>query len=434
VVRLRRTTLRKKILALIALLAMCAAGAAVLGTPRAQSAYRSLADFARVLTHVERLYVDEVDGEDLVVGAIHGMLRTLDPHSSYMTAEDFRILEGDTRGRFGGVGLEVGARDGDLTVIAPIPGTPAERAGLRPGDRIVAIEGRPTRELSIDEAVRRMRGEAGTEVRITVGRKGVPEPFGVTLMREVIRVESIAAELLEPGFPWIRVKTFQDGTAADARLAVERLGREGGGLRGVLLDLRRNPGGLLDEAVRLSDLFLDSGVIVTTRGRGGVEIARHEARSRGTLPRMPVVVLVDAASASAAEIVAGALQDSGRALVVGTATFGKGSVQSLIPLGDGAGLKLTVARYYTPAGRSIQAEGIRPDVEVESLAAPEPDEETRLLESVAEKDLPGALAVERGAATEQAGDPPIDDYQLRIAFQILRGQARAASRGSGKAP
>jgi carboxyl-terminal processing protease len=415
---------------LLALVGVLAA-AAVLGTPRGRGAYARLEDFARVLTHVERLHVDPVDADRLVTGAIHGMLRTLDPHSSYMTAEDFRILEGDTRGRFGGVGLEVGVRDDELTVITPMPGSPAEGAGLRPGDRIAAIEGTPARELSIDEAVRRMRGEPGTEVTVTILRPGVPAPFDVTLAREVIRVESVAAELLAPGFPWVRIKAFQDGTAADAKLAVERLGREGGGLRGVLLDLRRNPGGLLDEAVRLSDLFLERGVIVTTRGRGGAEIARHEARARNTLPPVPVVVLVDAASASAAEIVAGALQDHGRALVVGTATFGKGSVQSLIPLEAGAGLKLTVARYYTPSGRSIQAEGIRPDVEVESLAAPEPDAETRLLESVAEKRLPGALAVE-GQASD-SGEPAIEDYQLRIAFQILRGQAAAEARRAGRA-
>ncbi len=279
-----------------------------------------------------------------------------------------------------------------------------------------------------------MRGEPGTAVRITVGRAGAPEPFDVTLVREVIRVESVAGELLAPGFPWLRIRAFQDGTAADAKLAALRLGREGGGLRGVLLDLRRNPGGLLDEAVRLADLFLDDGAIVTTRGRGGVEIARYEARSRGTLPPVPVVVLVDAASASAAEIVAGALQDNGRALVVGIRTFGKGSVQSLIPLDNGAGLKLTVARYYTPAGRSIQAEGIRPDVEVESLAAPKPDEETRLLGSVAERDQPRALAAEPDAGPTAADGPAIDDYQLRIAFQILQGQAQAGAKRSGKVP
>jgi len=404
-------------LALIALAAASVTAAATLATPRGASTYHKLADFARVLTHVERLHVDPVDGERLVTGAIHGMLRALDPHSSYMTAEDFRIVEDDTRGRFGGVGLEVGARDGALVVITPMPGTPAERAGLLSGDRIVAIEGDPTSEISIDEAVRRMRGAPGTEVRITVSRRDSPALFDVFLVREEIRVQSVAAELIEPGFPWIRVKSFQDGAAADARLAIERLDREGGGLRGVLLDLRRNPGGLLEEAVRLADLFLDSGVIVTTRGRGGGEISRYEARSRGTLPRVPVVVLVDGASASAAEIVAGALQDRGRALVVGTPTFGKGSVQSLIPLGEGAGLKLTVARYHTPAGRSIEEDGIHPDVEVEPLSPAAQGEEDRSSESAGEWD--------------PSRPSPADDHQLGTGFRILRDRALAEPRRSG---
>jgi carboxyl-terminal processing protease len=407
--------------AIVIATALCAA------TPRTASPYHKLSIFARVLTHIERSYVEKIDDDEIIVGAIKGMVRTLDPHSSYLTPEEFKVLQADTRGRFGGVGLEVGVRDDVLTVIAPIDGSPAAEAGVEPGDQIVAIEGRSTRAMSIDEAIQVMRGETGTEVTVTFKRPGRSEPFDVTLERREIEVESVKSQLVAPGYPRIWVRGFQDGTAADIEDAIEQLTLEGGGLDGVVLDLRRNPGGLLEEAIRVADLFIEKGMIASTRGRDGIVLQEYNARERGTLADVPLVVIIDGASASAAEIVAGALQDHGRGLLVGMPTFGKGSVQSIIPLKQGAGLKLTVALYYTPLGRSIQAEGVVPDVVVESRKAPEPDDETLMLEEAPEeKDLPGHLSGKEKDAAETAEDEPeIEDFQLRVAFQLLRGLVRA---------
>jgi carboxyl-terminal processing protease len=429
----RRTKTWKKSVALAVLgiiLLWLMVAPAVSGTA---SPYSKLAIFARVLTKLERLYVEPVDGDDLIYGAIRGMVRTLDPHSAFLLPDEFRILEEDTQGKFGGVGVEVGIQDDILTVITPMPGTPAEKAGLEPGDQIIAIEGSPTQSMSITDVVWQMRGVPGTEVTITIRREGEEKPFDVALTREVIHIESVQAELLEPGFPWIRVRIFQKGTASNVADAMARLTREGDGLQGLVLDLRRNPGGVLHEAVRLADLFVNSGTLVTTRGRDREIIQTFKANQRATATRVPMVVLIDGSSASAAEIVAGALQDHGRALLVGTRSFGKGSVQSIIDLGDGFGLKLTVARYFTPSGRSIQVEGVVPDVEIASRKAPAPDEETAAVEALpGEGDLPGHLAAEK---TDQidARTTHIEDYQLRIAFQLLGGLVRAEqAKVSGK--
>ncbi|MCP4692009.1 MAG: S41 family peptidase [Desulfobacterales bacterium] len=412
--------------------ALAAVGIVLLGLMAAlagagtKSPYSKLAIFARVLSKLEHLYVEPVDGDDLIVGAVRGMVRTLDPHSAFLLPDEFKTLDEDTKGRFGGVGVEVGIQDDVLTVITPMPGTPAEKAGLQPGDQVTAIEGEPTQAMNITDVVWKMRGEPGTEVTITVNREGIDNPFDVDLTREIIHIESVHGELLAPGYPWITVRIFQKDTASDVAKAMKRLTREGDGLKGVVLDLRRNPGGVLQEAVRLADLFVSSGDLVTTRGRGGDIIQKYKASKRATATTAPMVVLIDGASASAAEIVAGALQDHGRALLVGTRSFGKGSVQSIIDLGDGYGLKLTVARYFTPAGRSIQVEGVAPDVEIASRTAPEPDKETAALEALpGEGDLPGHLAAER---TEQiAGEETlIEDYQLRVGFQLLGGLVRAA--------
>ncbi len=394
-------------------------------TPRSASPYHKLAIFARVLSHLERLYVEQIDEKEVIYGAIHGMMRTIDPHSAFLMPDELKMIEADTKGKFGGVGVEVGMKKDVLTVITPIAGTPAERAGVQHGDKIVAIEGKPTEDMNLEDVVRVMRGEPGTQVTFTLRREGKDKPFDVTLTREVIHVESVKAELLSPGYPWIKVRSFQDGTTEEVKDAINRLTRESGGKKGVLLDLRRNPGGTLDEAVRLSDLFIDEGQLVSTRGRGDHIIQEFKANRRGTIADEPVVVLIDGASASAAEIVAGALQDHGRALVVGMRSFGKGSVQSIIDLGDGYGLKLTVARYFTPAGRSIQVEGVQPDVVVESLNPPEPDEETAAItEFAGEGSLPGHLSAEKSSGDDGDG-AAIDDYQLRIAFQVLRGLTRA---------
>ncbi len=393
-------------------------------TTRSPKRYEQLELFAKVLSRVELLHVEPVDKE-LVEEAIRGMLRSLDPHSALLDPQSYRLLGQDIEGRFGGVGVEVGIRDEVLTVIAPMPGTPAERAGIQTGDIIVGIEGKSTENMTIDEAVRIMRGPEGTSVRVLIFRPEQKKTLELSLEREVIKVASVQAKKLFDGFVHVEVRSFQRGTTAQMRAALTGA-MPADELEGVLLDLRGNPGGPLEEAVSLSDLFLQGGRIVETRGRGGRVLEAFDADSGSFLEQIPVVVMIDGASASAAEIVAGALQDQGRALVVGMRSFGKGSVQSIFDLPHGYGMKLTVARYYTPAGRSIQAAGIDPDVVVESRQAPEPDEKTRIFKEMrGEADLPGHLQAE--PQRESEGDLfAIEDYQLRIAAQILRGLARRA--------
>lgn len=408
------------------------------------SPYANLGIFARALSHIEAVHVEDPDQDELVYGAIRGMVSTLDPHSAFMDPEEYRILTSDTQGRFGGVGVEIDVRDGWLTVHGVFEGGPADRAGIRPGDRFLTIDGRRARDMPISEAVRIMRGEPGTSVPVTIRREGEDEAIRLTLTREIIRVDAVQARILPDRIVHLQIKAFQGTTTEELRraldAAVERTASSGG-VRGILLDMRRNPGGLLDEAVRVSDEFLESGVIVSTRGRGGRLLSEATARRAGTRPNWPMVVLVDNYTASAAEIVAGALRDHGRAIVVGSRTWGKGSVQNIIELPDGSALKLTVARYYTPSGRSIQAEGIVPDVEIEQL-----DEETarqlveRAVQRFGEANLERHLEAEgrdppapaepltprtqvRRAPPpgEEAGDPFADDFQARIAYQVLRG-------------
>ncbi len=427
VVRRKKKLIRSLALALGGLILLILAWAPA--TPRSVSPYHRLTLFAKVLSHIERFYVEPVGQDEIVFGAIRGMIRTLDPHSAFLTPEELQILRSDTEGQFGGVGLEVGVRDDILTVIAPMPRSPAKRADIRSGDQIVAIEGRPTHSMSIDEAVRLMRGKPGTPVSVTIHRPKHGEPFDVRLTREIIQVESVKATLLASGFAHLEVRLFQDGTTDEVKKALAGLTQQGGPLRGIVLDLRRNPGGVFNEAVGLTDLFIAEGVIVSTRGKNGQILQQFEARPGGTMGDVPLVALVDQASASAAEIVAGALQDHGRALLVGTRSFGKGSVQSIIDLNDGYGLKLTVSRYFTPKGRSIQAQGVVPDVQIESRDEPQPDEESLILAATAsEHKLPGHLAPKEGRSAS-GDDPQIDDYQLRIAFQLVRGLSRAKTAG-----
>jgi carboxyl-terminal processing protease len=411
--------------------------------PERASPFRNLGVFARALAHIESSYVEEVDQDALVRGAIRGMVATLDPHSSYLDPEELRVLSSDTAGRFGGVGVEIDVRDGWLTVTGCFEGGPAERAGLLPGDQFLAIGGRGARDLPIDEAVRLMRGEPGTEVRARLRRPGVEAAVEVTLRRELIRVQAVTARLLGDGILYVRLRAFQETTAAELRRALDRaiVEREGG-VRGLVLDLRDNPGGLLEQAVLVSDEFLGRGVIVSTRGRGGQQLDEVSARDAGTRPDWPIVVLVNGFTASAAEIVAGALQDHRRAVILGTRTWGKGSVQNVIELPDQSALKLTIARYYTPSGRSIQAEGIEPDVLVEQLdpatlraargaGARDPISEASLARHLRNdaSTRPAAPAVpppapddvRRGAAPDAApGDPCENDFQARAACQSLR--------------
>jgi len=333
--------------------------------------YRKLRIFSQVFNYVENNYVEPVDQEKLVYGAIQGMLGTLDPHSAFLPPDLFQKMKEDTTGEFGGLGIEIGVRDGWLTIIAPVAGSPAAKAGLRTGDRILAIEQRDAEGMRLEEAVAMLRGQPNTKITITVTREGWDTPREVVLVRKRLRLNSVEQRTLEPGYGYVRIKSFQERTERNLGQALEVIARQArlGGqqqLAGLVLDLRDNPGGLVDEAVRVADLFVADGVLVTTAGRNERQIDVQKAHRRGTQPHYSMIVLVNEGSASASEIVAGALQDHRRALVMGVATFGKGSVQTIIELEDGSGLKLTIARYFTPSGRSIQDAGIVPDVVVEA--------------------------------------------------------------------
>lgn len=421
--------------------------ATVRAEPVAASPFANLGIFARALAHIETSYVEEVDQTALVHGAIRGMAATLDPHTTFLDPEEYRLLTADTQGRFAGIGVEISVRDGWLVVLSVFPGGPAAEAGLRPGDRFLRIEGRDARDMRIQESVRLMRGEPGTRVSVAIRREGEAEDIELTLTRAVIDVSPVEAHLLPDRVLYLRVRAFQDDTTSELRAALDRALLEAeprGGLAGILLDLRDNPGGLLRESVSMCDEFLGGGVIVSTRARGGRVLQEYVAHRRGTRPPWPMVVLINAHTASAAEIVAGALQDHERALLVGTRSFGKGSVQNVVELPDGSALKLTIARYYTPSGRSIQAEGIVPDLVVEQLdptrlAAARLEEARRIREATLEghldadrSRLPTATARDEVREAAEAEDRPpfMDDHQARMAHQAL--QAILADRARGR--
>jgi carboxyl-terminal processing protease len=383
----------------------------------ARDTYESLEVFANIIHIVQQNYVEDVTTEDLIQGAIDGMMASLDPHSAYLTPDLYRELQVDTRGTFGGLGIEITVRDDTLTVITPLEDTPAFRAGIKPGDQIIKIDGEPTKGMSLMEAVKRMRGPKGEDVTLSVYREGSVELIDVAITREIIRVKSVKdAELLEERYAYIRVVQFQEGTSRELASAIERLEKKAPRqIEGVVIDLRHNPGGLLNEAVKVSDLFLDAGLIVYTEGRTDNQEQKFLAHNDGTEPDRPMVVLVDEGSASASEIVAGALQDHKRAVVVGTSTFGKGSVQTILPLDSDSALRLTTARYYTPSGRSIQATGIEPDVVVERVV------QVVSVDSgaIKEKDLAGHMEPE-GAAAEAADSDEDADPQLDRALDLLK--------------
>jgi carboxyl-terminal processing protease len=389
---------------------------------RNRSPYEKLDIFSRVLSYIEQNHVSEINEDELIYSAIKGMVRSLDPHSSFLTPKEFKVLNEDTSGKFAGVGLEVSIKNDVLTVVSPIAGSPAMDAGIESGDEIVLINDRPTSNMNIEEAVQLMRGKVGTTVKVSIRRKGKKDLWDIVLKKDNIKVRSVEAKLIVAGFAHIQIKIFQDGTRAELKRAIDLMKLEGGPLKGIVLDLRRNPGGLLSEAVGVSDLFLSKGTIVSIKGRNNKIVNSFSAHKAGTYKDLKVVVLIDAGSASASEIVAGALKDSGRAFIVGMKSFGKGSVQTIIPLNYGSGLKLTTAIYYTPGGKSIQAEGIVPDVQVESLNPPVPDEITKTLnEYSGEQSLFGHLSVDTTAKRKKSVLSDIVDYQLKIAFQILRG-------------
>ena len=332
-----------------------------------EAVYQSLANFTRVLDLIERNYVEEVDSEELTESAIQGMLRTLDPYSAYLTPERFRELEIGTSGEFGGVGMEVTVENGILTVITPIEGTPAEAAGIKPKDQILEVNGKSTKGMVVQEVVKLLRGPRGSTVDVTVKSVGDKEPRVVTLTRDKIVVKSVKPELLPDGIAYIKLSQFQDNTSYELKQALTELKtNNNGNLKGIVLDLRNNPGGLLSEAIQVVDEFVDDGLIVSVKGRYQGQSREHYATKNGDYEKEPIVVIVNDGSASASEVVAEALQDSKRALILGTSTFGKGSVQTIIKLEDGSGLKLTTAKFYAPSGRSINEVGVTPDVVVEN--------------------------------------------------------------------
>ncbi len=392
----------------------------------ATSHYEELQLFTDVLSIVRKSYVEEVSMREMMRGAINGMLSALDPHSSYLPPDMYREMRIDTSGEFGGLGIEITVQDNILTIVSPIEGTPAHRAGLQSGDQILKVEDRFTKDMGIMDAVKLMRGPKGTTITITIMREGFEAPREFTLVREVIKVRSVRFRTLVDGYGYVRIAQFQERTADDLRQALKTLHRDNPeGLQGLVLDMRNNPGGLLDQAVKVADTFLSEGLIVYTEGREEGSRMRFNAASRGTEPDYPMVVLINNGSASASEIVAGALQDHKRAIVMGTQTFGKGSVQTIIPLSDDSGLRLTTARYYTPLGTSIQATGITPDIVVRPMEVREMDEGSVLNE----RDLRNHFDTqprERGEGRpvhprHTLSGEDQEDYQLMRALDLLKG-------------
>jgi carboxyl-terminal processing protease len=412
-------------------------------TGHATETYEELKTFSEVLTQVQKSYVDDTKVKDLVQGAIRGMLSTLDPHSAYMTPEMYKEMQVETKGEFGGVGIQIGVKEKRLAVIAPIEGTPAYRAGVKAGDFIIKVNDETTKDLTLTDAVQKMRGPKGSKVNLTIQREGTPDPLQFTLVRDTIKIESVKSKVLDT-IGYVRLTQFQESTGRDLSKVLKQFKEQN--LQSTILDLRNNPGGLLTAAVEVSEQFLPGGkLVVYTKGR---ESKKDEwiAKGKDQMDDSPMIVLVNEGSASASEIVAGALQDYGRAVIVGTTSFGKGSVQTILPLGDGSGLRLTTAKYYTPKGRSIQSTGITPDIVVK----PQPPStvakagETKPGEKEGEpkpgkpavvpgKDQPalngkgqeeGALkngAMPPPPSVEVSGEPSLEqDVQLQKAIEMLK--------------
>ena len=395
-----------------------------------------LRTFADIFGRIKANYVEPVEDKVLLENAIRGMVSGLDPHSNYLDAEDYKDLQVGTKGEFGGLGIEVGMEDGFVKVIAPIDDTPAQRAGVRSGDLIVRLDDTPVKGLSLNDAVKLMRGKPGTSLELTIIREGEEKPIKIVVVRDTIKVASVKGRLLDEKYGYLRISQFQSHTTSDLLKVLQRLEKEAKEpLQGVILDLRNNPGGVLNAAVSVSDAFLKSGLIVYTQGREGDSQLRFEAAPDDVLNGAPIVVLVNEGSASASEIVAGALQDQKRAIIMGTPTFGKGSVQTIIPISDTAAVKLTTARYYTPSGRSIQAEGIKPDIELEKVEVSRVKDNG--VKPLKEANLSGHL---KNGNTEAAPQKPGEsdgtedesladkDYQLGEALNLLKGLAILGAR------
>ncbi|WP_455384371.1 S41 family peptidase [Acidihalobacter prosperus] len=443
----------RAVLALLAGLAIGAGSAFYLSVPAAaatngdSSAAKSidglpldeLRTFVEVMQRVKQDYVKPVSDKELLDNAIRGMLTGLDPHSAYLDAKSFRQLQIDTTGQFGGLGIVVGTENGYLKVVSPIDGTPAQRAGIKTGDMIIRINGTSVRDMNLDQAVQMMRGKPGTTVKLDIVRPGAQKPMSLTLKREIIRVDSVRSHMLEPGFAYVRITSFQSSTTASLHKALRKLVKDNKGpLKGIVLDLRNNPGGVLNAAVGVSDTFLSKGLIVYTKGRIADSDLRYTAHPGDMLKGAPIVVLVNGGTASAAEIVSGALQDNHRAIIVGTPTFGKGSVQTILPLSRDTAVKITTALYFTPNGTSIQAEGIKPNIVVDPLQVGKANNGG--VGMLREADLSGHLnnpdgTPKAGANDQSNGDPSLAqrDFQLYEALTVLKSlaftQQKAAAAG-----
>src|SRR6476660_3134805 len=398
-------------------------------SPNSAETYKQLNLFGEVFERVRADYVDDVSDNSLVESAINGMLTSLDPHSNYLNTKNFNDMKVQTRGEFGGLGIEVSMENGLVKVVSPIDDTPAARAGLKPGDLITHLDGDPVQGMTLPEAVEKMRGPVSSEIKLTIRREG-RDPFDVKLIRATIRIQSVRSHLEGDNIGYIRITTFNEQTDVGLNNAMKNLKQQANNkLIGVILDLRNDPGGLLDQAVAVADAFLDKGEIVSTRGRRSEDAQRYNARPGDIASGLPVAVLINGGSASASEIVAGALQDHHRAILIGTKSFGKGSVQTIIPLAGHGAMRLTTARYYTPSGRSIQAKGIDPDVMVEAAKIDNAKKADSGKQAAAKPENKTGKADNRSndedAADEKSVDPSLigtaEDYQLTRAIDMLRG-------------
>jgi carboxyl-terminal processing protease len=393
-----------------------------------------LRSFTEVFSRIKSDYVEPVEDKKLLEDAVQGMLAGLDPHSAYLDADSFKDMRVETEGQFGGLGIEVTMENGFVKVVSPIEDTPAARAGVKPGDLIIRLDDKAVKGLTLTEAVRFMRGKPGSDITLTIVREGATKPLKITLTRAVIKIQSVKSRMLESGFGYVRVTQFQAGTDKGLAEALKKLETENKGtLRGMILDLRNNPGGVLNSAVGVSDAFIDKGLIVYTEGRVADSKMKLSATPGDLLNGAPMVVLINGGSASASEIVAGALQDHKRAVIMGTKSFGKGSVQTIIPVSNGAALKITTARYYTPNGRSIQAYGIVPDIITEEARITKSEAADRLREADLARHLENGDEIAKpkeepkkedkkdDKKKDETGKPAVEDYQLQEALNLLKG-------------
>lgn len=426
---------------LLGLLSLAASGAEKSGEKVSTTIpYEGLRTFSEVYGRIRQDYVEAVPDEKLLEDAIRGMLTGLDPHSAYLDQEQYNELKVGTTGQFGGLGIEVGMENGFVKVIAPIDDTPAAKAGIKAGDLIIRLDDRPVKGMSLNDAVKMMRGEPGSDIVLTVVREGVEQPLKIKITRDVIKVKSVKSRLLEPGYGYVRITSFQAQTGDNVNDAISEL-RKKGELKGLVLDLRNNPGGVLNAAVAVSDAFLESGLIVYTDGRIEDAKMKFSATPNDILKGAPIVVLINAGSASASEIVAGALQDHNRAVIMGEKTFGKGSVQTIMPTSNGGAVKLTTARYYTPSGRSIQAEGIVPDVPISRVKLQMAEKSE--FAPIKEADLANHLSNEKAPKKDPSSKAPEDalpdsdealavqDYPLNEALNLLKGVSIIRQQGKG---